>query len=65
MGKLARKYTPGSNLAAMSPEKRARAEAFLNGMGQILVDNLNRNVRKHYGMDEKEKQEEQDKKGKD
>ena len=44
MGKLARKYTPGSNLAAMSPEKRAKLEELDATLGQLLVDNLNRNV---------------------
>jgi len=45
MGKLARKYTPGSNLAAMSPEERAKWDAFVSDeFGQLLVDNLNRNV---------------------
>lgn len=61
MEKSARKYTPGSNLAAMSPEGRARAEAFLSDeFGQMLVDNLNRNVLKHYEMLEKEAQEKKD-----
>jgi len=44
MGKLARKYTPGSNLAAMSPEKRAKLEELDATLGQLLVDNLKRNV---------------------
>jgi hypothetical protein len=45
MGKSARKYTPGSNLAKMSPEGRARRERFFSPeFSQSLVDNLNRNV---------------------
>ncbi len=46
MGKLTRKYTPGSNLASMSPEKRAKAEAFLHeDMDQVFADALNKGVR--------------------
>jgi len=31
-------------LAKLSPEKRAKVEAFRRDLGQRLVDNLNRNV---------------------
>jgi len=44
MAESAKKYTPGSNLAKLSPEKRAKVEAFRRDLGQRLVDNLNRNV---------------------
>ena len=44
MAGSAKKYTPGSNLAKMSPEQRAKVEAFRKNLGQRLVDNLNRNV---------------------
>ena len=44
MAESAKKYTPGSNLAKMSPEQRGKVEAFRKDLGQRLVDNLNRNV---------------------
>jgi hypothetical protein len=44
MAESAKKRIPGSNLAKMSPEKRAKVESFRSNLGQKLVDNLNRNV---------------------
>jgi hypothetical protein len=44
MEESAKKYIPGSNLAKMSPEKRAKLAAWDAELGQLLVDNLNRNV---------------------
>ncbi len=44
MAESAKKYTPGSNLAKMSHEQRAKVEAFRKNLGQRLADNLNRNV---------------------
>ncbi len=45
MGKLTKEYTPGSNLAAMSPEKRAEFLAFGENLGQVFADALNKGVR--------------------
>lgn len=44
MGKPVKEYTPGSNLAAMSPERRAEVEAFQKEITQAMVDGLNRAV---------------------
>ncbi len=43
MGKSARKYTPGSNTASMSPERRAKSERFHASL-KYAADYLNRNV---------------------
>ena len=43
MGKSAKKYTPGSNRASMSPEERVKSDEFHASM-KYAADYLNRNV---------------------
>ncbi len=43
MEKSARKYTPGSNLASMTPEERAEVEEF-HASVKYAADYLNRSV---------------------
>ncbi len=64
MGKPVKEYTPGSNLAAMSPEKRARWEALISDeFGQMLVDNLNRAVLRDCERREREEQQRREQEG--
>ncbi len=44
MGKLNKEYTPGSNLASMTPEERAEVEEFHKTVDMFLVEGLNRAV---------------------
>jgi hypothetical protein len=44
MEESAKKFIPGSNLAKMSPEKRAKLAEFDAELGQLLVDNLKRGI---------------------
>jgi hypothetical protein len=52
MEESAKKSTRVSNLEKMSPEKRAMVEAYREGLGQLLVDNLKRGIEEN---DEKRK----------
>jgi hypothetical protein len=49
--------TKGRALAAMTPEQRQAALEWSKGLGQSLVDNLNRNVLKEHGPEPKSKSE--------
>ena len=44
MEESAKKRIPGSNLAKMSPEKRAKVEAFRAALDKYLVEALNQGV---------------------
>ncbi len=47
MAESAKKRIPGSNLAKMSPEKRAKVEAFRAALDEHLVEALRQGVRKN------------------
>ncbi len=64
MGKPVKEFTPGSNLAAMSPEKRARWEALISDeFGQILVDGLNKGMERDYERRKREEQQRREQAG--